>query len=99
MKIGDLTIDGVSDGRGLFDPGAFRGTTPQMWEQHKEFLTPDGKLELAIGGFLIRGAGDRVVLVDNGIGHTEPGARFEGGKLMDSLAALGVRADQITDMV
>lgn len=97
MQIGALHVD--PDGVGYFEPEAFRGTTPEMWEQHRQFLTPEGKVELAIGGFLIRGIGDRVVLVDNGIGETEPGSRFRGGKLMDSLAGYGVRAEDITDMV
>jgi glyoxylase-like metal-dependent hydrolase (beta-lactamase superfamily II) len=70
-----------------------------MWAQHEQFLTPEGKIELAVGGFLIRGVGDRVVLVDNGIGETDPGSRFRGGKLMESLASYGLKAEDITDMV
>jgi glyoxylase-like metal-dependent hydrolase (beta-lactamase superfamily II) len=99
MEIGHLRVDPVSDGAGFFDPGAFRGTTPEMWANHKQFLTDDGKIELALGGFLIRGAGDRVILVDNGIGPTPPGSRFDGGKLMQSLATYGLKAEDITDMV
>lgn len=99
MQIGNLTIDPVSDGVGYFDPTAWRGTTLEMWEQHQQFLTPDGKVELAIGGFLVRGAGERVVLVDNGIGETAPGGRFQGGKLMESLALYDVKPADITDMI
>ncbi|MBV8086453.1 MAG: hypothetical protein JO247_16735, partial [Chloroflexi bacterium] len=56
MEIGHFRIDPVSDGVGFFDPGAFKGSTPEMWANHRQFLTDDGKIELALGGFLIRGA-------------------------------------------
>lgn len=100
MKIGDLTVDGVYDGFAEMEPTmAFRGTTDEMWAPHRQFLTDGGKFRIDVGGFLIRGAGDGIVLVDNGIGRTEPGARFDGGRLMNSLAALGVQPGEITDMV
>jgi glyoxylase-like metal-dependent hydrolase (beta-lactamase superfamily II) len=53
---------------------------------------------LALGGFLIRGAAERVTLVDLGYGTT-PSPVFAGGKLIESLERLGVRPDGITDIL
>jgi glyoxylase-like metal-dependent hydrolase (beta-lactamase superfamily II) len=61
-------------------------------------------LEFALGGFLVRAPGERLVLVDAGIG-ARTGAimngtgKFTGGELLDSLAAQGVQAADITDVV
>jgi len=98
MRIGQVQVDAVYDGVGYADPLRFPGTTEDMWAQHRQFLNPDGKLELALGGFLVRGAADRVTLVDLGFGTTQS-AVFVGGQLLDSLARLGVRPDEITDIV
>jgi glyoxylase-like metal-dependent hydrolase (beta-lactamase superfamily II) len=54
-------------------------------------------LELALGGFLVP-AGNRLVLIDTGLGDLQRGA-FAGGRLLDSLAALGVRPENVTDVV
>ncbi len=61
-------------------------------------------LGFARGGFLIRPPGDRLVLVDAGIGARSGemmsgNGHFHGGELLNSLGALGVRADDITDVV
>jgi glyoxylase-like metal-dependent hydrolase (beta-lactamase superfamily II) len=98
MRIGDLHVDAVYDGVGFFDPTRYPGTTADMWALHQQFLNPQGKVEMALGGFLVRGAADRVTLVDLGFG-TSQSAIFAGGKLLESLAALGVRPEDITDVV
>jgi glyoxylase-like metal-dependent hydrolase (beta-lactamase superfamily II) len=98
MRVGDLQVDAVYDGVGYFDPTRYPGTTDDMWAQHQQFLTPDGKVEMALGGFLVRGASDRVILVDLGLGNA-PSAVFTGGKLLESLAALGVAPEHISDVV
>lgn len=98
MDVGDVRIDPVHDGSAVLPPsGAFAGRSEQDWAPHREFLDADGNLELALGGFLIR-AGDRVVLVDAGIGDLVRGP-FTGGRLPASLAALGVRPADVTDVV
>jgi glyoxylase-like metal-dependent hydrolase (beta-lactamase superfamily II) len=98
MRIGQLQVDAVYDGVGYADPSRYAGTTEQMWAQHQQFLNPDGKVEMALGGFLIRGASDRVTLVDLGYG-THQSAVFVGGKLLDSLAQLSVKPEDITDVI
>ena len=98
MIVGDLRIDGVIDGGGKFRPEkAFRGTTPEMWQAHKDLLDEDGMLPLTLGGYLVRD-GKRTVLIDAGLG---PGSLMGlvGGAMLDNLAALGVTPAEITDVI
>ena len=99
MRVGELTIEPVHDGVAVVPPGDFlRGPgADDPWAPHRQFLTADGKLELALGGFLIR-TGDRVVLVDTGVGRVDH-AGFRGGALLESLAGLGIGPDDVTDVV
>lgn len=98
MRIGSTTITPVLDGIGRFAPAeAYAGTTETMWARHRSLLAPDGTVEMAVGGFLIRGAGDRLVLVDTGLGQSLGG--FQAGQLLDSLAALGVSSEDVTDVL
>jgi glyoxylase-like metal-dependent hydrolase (beta-lactamase superfamily II) len=98
MLVGDLRIDPVADGMARVAPSeAYTGTDDEAWAPHREFLAEDGMLEMELGGFLVRGAG-RTVLVDCGLGPMVRGD-FHGGALLESLAALGVRPDDITDLV
>ncbi|HMC53253.1 MAG TPA: MBL fold metallo-hydrolase [Acidimicrobiales bacterium] len=97
MRVGDLEVLPVRDGAAVMPAAdAFAGTTDEMWAAHRQFLNEDGLLELELGGFLVRAA-DRVVLVDAGVGRSIP--PFEGGRLLDSLAAHGVSPDEVTDVV
>ncbi len=103
-QIGDMSIRPVDDGVIYFDPTVFYDrTTPADWEDHRDLLDAEGRLELAIGGFLVTG-GDRVVLVDlgAGAGYKVPRADADcrrSGELIESLAALGYRPDDVTDVV
>ncbi|HEY2703105.1 MAG TPA: MBL fold metallo-hydrolase [Candidatus Dormibacteraeota bacterium] len=98
MLVGDLRIDPVADGMARVAPSeAYAGTGDDAWAPHREFLAGDGMLELELGGFLVRGGG-HTVLVDCGLGPLSRGG-FEGGRLLDSLAALGVAAADVTDLV
>lgn len=96
MRIGSITIDAVSDGS-LMAPATalFNKRDEADWEPHRQFLDEEGRLEFAMGGFLIRD-GERVVLVDVGIGPKSDPERT--GTFMKSLAALGVEPDQVTDV-
>ncbi|MFI5266841.1 MAG: MBL fold metallo-hydrolase [Chloroflexota bacterium] len=105
MLIGDLLVEPIFDGtmRGPAT-GAFLGTTDELWAPHRRFLSEDGTIELALGGFLIRAPGERLVLVDTGIGVGTGAAlrgvgTFVGGELLNSLAAQGVSPADITDVV
>lgn len=98
MDIGGYHIDPVIDGEGRFKPTkTFRGTTPEQWEVHKDLLDADGLLNFVMGGFLLRGH-DRTVLVDLGLG---PGTLMgiTAGRMLGSLAALGVSPAEVTDVL
>src|SRR6478672_8901688 len=105
MRVGDIQVDAVVDGIARAVPseayqwgvgeGSGRGLDDADWEPHRGFLAEDGMLEMALGGFLVR-SGDRVVLVDAGIGVFDRGV-FTGGALLDNLQALGVAAEDVTD--
>jgi glyoxylase-like metal-dependent hydrolase (beta-lactamase superfamily II) len=98
VQLGDVRIDPVIDGVVRIAPTqAFVGSTDDQWAQHREFLADDGKLEIALGGFLLR-FDDRAVLVDAGVG-TLNSPPFVGGRLLESLADLGVAPADITDVV
>jgi glyoxylase-like metal-dependent hydrolase (beta-lactamase superfamily II) len=107
MRLGELEILPVHDGVARVQPSdAYRlgnvepngrGGDDADWAPHRTFLAADGMLEMALGGFLIR-TGDRVVLVDAGLGPLEFGP-FVGGRMIESLAALGVAPDDVTDVV
>ena len=93
MRIGEVEVLPVPDGLAVMPPTeAFAGTTDEMWAAHRQFLNAEGQLELELGGFLVR-SGDRVVLVDAGVGRSFP--PFEGGRLLGSLASHGVSPDQV----
>jgi glyoxylase-like metal-dependent hydrolase (beta-lactamase superfamily II) len=96
MKIGDISIDGVSDGSLKARPKHMFNKSELEWEQHSQFLDEKGRLTMDMGGFLVR-SGDRLALVDTGIGpHADP-ART--GMFMQSLAALGAAPGEVTDVV
>jgi glyoxylase-like metal-dependent hydrolase (beta-lactamase superfamily II) len=103
MHIGDLLIEPIFDGVMKAHPSKFAGTTDEMWSQHRQFLDKDGMVELALGGFLVRAPGGRLTLVDAGIGPgsgiSAGGNQFSGGELLNSLAAKGVRPEEVTDVL
>ena len=87
MNVGSLRIDPVMDGVATLPAtAAFVGTTEEQWEPHRRFLDADGNVELALGGFLIR-SGERVVLVDAGLGNMTRGP-FVGGREWDLTGGL-----------
>ena len=98
MKIGALEITPLVDGEFSAKPtDMYPSTTEIDWEPHKRWLKHDGTLELSIGCFLVR-TGDRRILVDAGLGTIKaPG--FTGGRLIDELAKVDLKPDDITDVV
>jgi glyoxylase-like metal-dependent hydrolase (beta-lactamase superfamily II) len=60
-------------------------------------LRADGRLDIAVGSFLVR-HGDQCVLIDLGYGP-EPPHGLSGGALLANLDALGVRPGDVTDVV
>jgi glyoxylase-like metal-dependent hydrolase (beta-lactamase superfamily II) len=101
VRIGSIEILPVRDGLGretatdvLTRPGM---SASEAWSCHTDQLDDSGGLHLPLGGFLVR-TGDRVVLVDAGVGAIDNG-KYRGGGLPDALQALGVKADDVTDVV
>lgn len=99
MRIGDIDIQPVLDGVAR-EPAAevlTRPGVPDAWSCHAEHVEADGSLHFDLGGFLVR-TGDRVVLVDAGVGTIDNG-KYAGGGFLDSLRALGVEPQDVTDVL
>jgi glyoxylase-like metal-dependent hydrolase (beta-lactamase superfamily II) len=97
VKVGSIDIVPVKDGTGSVPPSLLFAASAKDWEPHRRFLDSDGLLPMEIGGFLVRGAGDGVALVDVGLGPF--GARIGMGSLLDSLRSLGVDPTDVTDVL
>ncbi len=93
MKIGDIEILPANDGEGKLPSGYM----PSLdWDKHAALLDSEGNFPIALGCFVIKTAGQNI-LVDAGLGPvTFP--PFRGGDLPSNLAAAGVTPDEI-DMV
>ncbi|MET7990167.1 MBL fold metallo-hydrolase [Amycolatopsis sp. NPDC005232] len=99
MKVGALTIEPVYDGYGR-EPARevlVRPDVPDAWACHEHLLDARGDLDLTLGGFLLR-TGDRVVLIDAGVG-TIDNDKYHGGQFLESLREHGVAPDDVTDVV
>src|SRR5258708_38019644 len=87
MKIGDITIEALIDGETAY-PGEFLYTNKERedWTEHEQFLDPcTGNYVNTLGGFLIR-SGDRVIVLDTGIGP-KPIYPWLGGGLPSCLVS------------
>jgi glyoxylase-like metal-dependent hydrolase (beta-lactamase superfamily II) len=99
MKIGDITIEALIDGETAY-PGEFLYTNKERedWTEHEQFLDPcTGNYVNTLGGFLIR-SGDRVIVLDTGIG-SKPIYPWLGGGFRSSLLSKGVAPKDVTDVV
>jgi glyoxylase-like metal-dependent hydrolase (beta-lactamase superfamily II) len=99
VKVGAIEIHPVHDGTGREQAAEVltRPGVPDAWSCHADLLDEHGTLHLDLGGFLVR-TGDRVVLVDAGVGTIDNG-KYSGGGFLDSLRALGVAPGDVTDVV
>jgi glyoxylase-like metal-dependent hydrolase (beta-lactamase superfamily II) len=104
MLIGDIEILPVIDGRII---GRLQSTKPlpdegsSIWRQQHGMFQPGGLIESTVGGFLVR-SGDRLVLVDAGLGpasprgYTPPSVRVDDDDpIIGPLRAQGVPEDQL----
>jgi glyoxylase-like metal-dependent hydrolase (beta-lactamase superfamily II) len=95
--VGDVRITALSDGSVPQDLHVLlRNTTNEKTDAllHRSFLA--NPVEASINVFLFR-TGDHLALVDTGAGQFF-GPGF-GGKLLSSLASVGVTPDQVTDVL
>ena len=97
MRVGDIEVTPLFDGSMAFPASRFfPNTSPEDWEPHRAFLTGDGMMQCDVGGFLVR-SGDRLVLIDAGVGPPVPGPGF--GQLPHNLVAAGCTPGDVTDVV
>lgn len=105
LVLGPHRLDSVDTGRFALDGGAMFGVVPKpLWE--RKFPADErNRIDQALRCLLIR-TGDRVILVDTGIGEKWPEKerdiyRLEGSDdgLDRALAALGVERGAITDVI
>jgi glyoxylase-like metal-dependent hydrolase (beta-lactamase superfamily II) len=104
MQIGELCLRFLSDGH--FNPKQCYFGQAAERPEHLPLFEPGGVLaDLPIGAFLITAPGDRLILVDAGLGPP-PGNqatyecfRFSGGQLPAQLAVAGVQGRDVTDLV
>ena len=93
MNVGEVSLLPLNDGTIRLPPEFYVGLD---WSTHADLLV-DGMIEIPIGCFLLR-TGDRVVLVDAGMGHhTRPWGA--GGGLPGALASAGVTPADIDTVV
>jgi glyoxylase-like metal-dependent hydrolase (beta-lactamase superfamily II) len=100
--LGDTRVSFVPDGAVQGRPrGWLPDTTDEIWAAHPEYLDASGYLVASIGGLLVE-CGDRALLIDAGFGPqslpAEPGnlnGAIYGGALLESLAELGRRPEEI----
>lgn len=106
MQFGNFQIDAVEDGRFGLDGGAMFGIVPRPLWSRKAPPDSANRIELALRCLLVR-HGDRVILIDNGMGEQwdEKGrqqfalSRATVPGLLASLESKGVQPEDVTDMV
>lgn len=102
IKIGSISVTPVIDSVVRLVPTeAYETTSAVDWSRHAALLDDEGYLRLALGGYVVT-TGDRVILIDAGIGPSDrPGkkATMPGGAMLDNLRAVGTSPEEITDVV
>ncbi|MEW2177706.1 MBL fold metallo-hydrolase [Streptomyces sp. NPDC005406] len=102
LQLGGTRVTYVPDGDVRLRPRAmFPDTTHDVWARHPEYLDASGHLVASIGALLVE-RGDRALLIDAGFGPqtlpadpTGPRGVIRGGALLDNLATLGRRPEEI----
>lgn len=99
VTVGSVEIVSVSDGVMRAPPSAmFAGIPHELYTAALgDDLAEDGTFAVKFGSFLVRSSG-KTVLIDTGAGPKIP-ALMPGGQLLDNLARLGVRPDDIDIVV
>jgi len=99
-RLGSIDVAVISDGVYSQDAGAVFGLVPRvMWEPFAGPLDERHRLTLALNSLLLR-SGGRLILIETGVGDKPGTARRQAsaaseGNLLDGLAGLGVRPEEI----
>lgn len=100
MRIGDIKITSIVDGEiAIPTEQYYPDRTNEDWGKFADTLCHSTHNPVqTVGSFLIEGIGDRVILVDAGVGN-KPTFPFSGGSLRSALLAIGVHPNDITDVL
>jgi len=106
LTLGPVRVDGVLDGHlGVTPAVLYPQVSAGEWAAGPgAHLDRHGNVPLDYGGYLLRGPGEQVILVDVGGGGDFASVEgksvlYEGQLLIDSLASLGVTPGQVTDVI
>ncbi|GHE82000.1 MBL fold hydrolase [Amycolatopsis deserti] len=97
VVLGEVRLSYVADAWIQLNPREwFADSGPDFWDRHREYLDDEGYLRVGAGGLLVERDG-RALLIDTGFGPREVAAdpaqpragAASGGRMLDSLAALG----------
>ncbi|MFI9340660.1 MBL fold metallo-hydrolase [Streptomyces sp. NPDC052773] len=102
LWLGDTKVSYVPDGDVRLRPRELLlGSDDAVWAAHPEYLDDSGHLVASIGALLVE-RGDRALLIDAGFGPRRlpaapdgPRGEIHGGALLDHLARLGRRPEDI----
>jgi glyoxylase-like metal-dependent hydrolase (beta-lactamase superfamily II) len=93
FEVGELTVTALRDGHFIAPPEYFGADD---FLGHADLLDDDGVMRLPIGSFIVRGPGlgEKVVLIDAGLGDLA-NDQFVGGALPGELRAAGVEPGEV----
>ena len=101
LEIGDIRLTMIPDGYHRCDPTTtLVGSTAEHWDAHRHLLDDHGRLVMTMGAILAELPGGQRVLIDLGFGPrtvilAELAMEFWGGRLVSSLAQVGLRPADI----
>lgn len=99
MKRGKVTIDSVLDGEFRIGPEICYPDIPaDRWDKYEHLLTDKREIVNQLGGYLLR-SDDYVALIDVGFGPTQGVGDWQTGEFLNSLDALGVKPEDVTDVL
>jgi glyoxylase-like metal-dependent hydrolase (beta-lactamase superfamily II) len=100
-----MVVSGLVDGQmRLWTNAIYPRVSASDWSRHQALLADDGVVRMPFGGSLVRGIGERTVLIDAGAGPrldlpSALGQVVTCGLLPGQLASLGVAPADVTDVV
>ena len=94
IRVGDLIVQPIFDGTAVLAAGLWTGSD---WTAHRHLLRDDDTMVVPVGAFLVR-VGEHLLLLDAGVGEVQD-ELFDGGRLLQSLAAVGVQPGDIGTVV
>ncbi len=101
ITVGDIRLTLIPDGYHRCDPvGTLVGSTADDWAGHPHLLDDRGRLVMTMGSLLVELPSGERALIDLGFGPRtlileSMAMEFWGGRLLASLAALGLEPDDI----